>query len=573
MTEAYWTGVWRRRLARRRFLAGGLSGVTSLVALACTPTSPPAPTPGGPAAAAVSSPTAAPAASSTPPPPTAKLGGVARFIATTTGDYPNLDPHQLTTSVFYGNGHGLAYSRLVKPSAGPDRKGDEVLIVGDAAERWEQADDRTYLFKIRPGLKFQNVAPLNGRALVAEDIRYSFERQKALGVTASFLPRFDKVEVVDPQTLRITLPAPDADFLIALADVRNVIIGKEAVDLKGDLKEGPTVGSGAWLLESYTKDSVARLKKNPDWYVKGVPYVDALEFLRLTDNATRAGAFRAQEVATSFGMGRADLENLKKTNPQLTITTSKRIGNGLTLGVNETRPPFTDPRARRALALALDVKQIQDTAFSGDGWNYTTLALPGLDWNLPDEEYTSKWFKRDVNGAKQMLAAAGAPSPFELEIVHLNLDPTWDAAAELALAQLKEAGVNARLKIVDLPTWNAFQSGQSEVLAYHGPPQPQSTVTADLRIRFRTGGSRNPSKISDPKLDAMIDQQSTMVRDPDARKKLIMDIQRYLMEQGHLIPVWGSVTVGGRWGWLQDFRDQGQPSNDPEPFNYLWLDK
>src|SRR5207249_493529 len=128
------------------------------------------PTPGGGAGVQPASPT--PAAAQP------RYGGVVRFIASVTNDYANLDPHRSTSSVFYNFGHAIVYSRLVKPGAGSERTGDQVLITGDAAERWEQADDQTYVFKMRPGVRFQNIPPLNGRTLVAQDVQYSFERQK-----------------------------------------------------------------------------------------------------------------------------------------------------------------------------------------------------------------------------------------------------------------------------------------------------------------------------------------------------------------------------------------------------------
>jgi ABC-type transport system substrate-binding protein len=564
---------WPRRISRRRFVIAGITSGAGLAALACanTTTAPAAPTtaPAAPAAAPTTG-AAAPAATTEPAP---KQGGVLKLLAT--GEYQNLDPHELTSQVFYGQGHGMAYSRLVKPSAGPDRKGDEMLIVGEVAEKWDQADDLTYVFKIRQGLKFQNLPPVNGRQVTAEDVRYSFDRQKSLGKTNGFLPNFAKVEVVDPQTLKLTLAAPDADFLITLAAFQNVVVAKEAVDVKGDLKEGPTIGSGAWMAESWQPNSVARMKKNPDWYVKGVPYMDAMEFLRVSDASVGGAAFRTQQVGNSksAGLSRPDLEALKKSNPELVIYLDKRMGAGNFMGFDVTKPPFTDVRVRQAFRMAIDFNQIKDTAWYGDGIYATTLQLPGFDWNLPDSEYETKWLKRDVAGAKQLLSAAGFPASFNLEFVFLKLLPEWQSAAELTIAQLKDLGVTGTLKIVDIPGWNTNQAGQGDYQAYHGPVQTQSSANADLRLRYFTKGNRNASKISDPKLDDMITKQSVMARDPEGRKKALMDIQRYLMDQGYLIPIWGYAQPIGRWPWFMNFRDVGQPQSDPEPYAYAWLNK
>src|SRR5262249_45028750 len=163
--------------------------------------------------------------------------------------------------LLFSQGPGVAYSRLVKPTAGPERKGDEILIVGDVAERWDQPDDATYIFKLRPGSRFHNIPPVEGRELTAEAIVYSFTRQRELRPTASFLPQIEKIEAPDRQTLRISLGRPDADFLPTLAAAQNVIVAREAVDLKGDLKEGPTIGSGPWISERWEPNSVARVRK------------------------------------------------------------------------------------------------------------------------------------------------------------------------------------------------------------------------------------------------------------------------------------------------------------------------
>ena len=136
----------------------------------------------------------------------------------------------------------------MKPTAGPERAGDSVLYAGDVAEKWDLADERTYVFKLRANVKFHNIKPVNGRALTAEDVKYSFERQVALRTTAGFLPAIEKIEVVDSLTLRITLPKPDADFIATLATPQNLVLAREAVESapSGDLKEGPTIGTSGW---------------------------------------------------------------------------------------------------------------------------------------------------------------------------------------------------------------------------------------------------------------------------------------------------------------------------------------
>jgi peptide/nickel transport system substrate-binding protein len=572
MTERNsWERTWRRRFGRRRFVVGGVTSVAGLTALACAGSAAPAPAP----VEATKAPTTAPAAApTTAPSPAAapKLGGVLKYGVT--GETTTMDPHATQSTLLLSQGGGNTYSRLVMPTSGPQRKGDELLIVGDAAESWSQPDDITYLFKMRPGLKFQNVAPVNGREATAQDVAYSFTRQRDLKVTTSFLPVWEKIEAVDKQTLKITLAKPDADFLITLASYANVILAKEAVDIKGDLKEGPTIGSGPWILDKFEPNSVARLKKNPDWYIKGVPYLDALEFVRINDDQVKLAAFRTQELG--YGMpsfSRKDIDGLQKQFPQLVVGVNRRMGTGLEMGYDQTKPPFNDKRVRQAFQIAVDRQQIFDTAMDGDGWWTTMIQFPDLSYNLPEDEFKTKWFKRDVAQAKQLLAAAGVQTPLEVEFLHLQFQQNWTAAAELTMAQLKEIGVNGRLKIQDAAAWTVSQTGQGDYQAYHGPLLPPASTNADLYQRFYSGGGRNPSKTKDPTLDKMIDQQAVMSRDPEGRKKLLMDIQRYILDQAYVTAIWGSQTPFVMWPWFKNYRVVGQRSGDNEPLIWVWLDK
>src|SRR5439155_27242944 len=203
-------------------LKGGATGVVSLagasfLAGCSTSSEPPAAvaTPGRPAIVAPTT-AAAPAGTATP---AAKYGGIYRHW--TIGELPHRDPHQTTNPNLFNQGPGFVYNRLVLATAGPERKTlDDVVYAGDAAEKWDFPDDTTVIFKVRPNLKFQNIKPVNGRPLVAEDIKYSFERQIALKFNAGGIPAsVDKMEAVEPQTFKFTHKQPVADFIPTLANI------------------------------------------------------------------------------------------------------------------------------------------------------------------------------------------------------------------------------------------------------------------------------------------------------------------------------------------------------------------
>src|SRR5262249_41628698 len=158
----------------------------------------------------------------------------------------------------------------------------------------QQLDDLTYLFKLRPGVKWHNIAPVNGRGLVADDLIYSYQRIRDLKApSAGLLTGISKMEAVDPTTLKLTLDKPNADLLDHLANYNMLIVAKEAVAVNGDLKEGPTVGTGPFMLQEFVVNARVVTRRNPDYFLKGLPYLDGVTAFRTADPSAPGNAFRA----------------------------------------------------------------------------------------------------------------------------------------------------------------------------------------------------------------------------------------------------------------------------------------
>src|SRR5262249_50746517 len=150
---------------------------------------------------------------------------------------------------------------------GTDVAPSVIIAMGDLAESWQQADDTTWIFKLRSGVKWQNIAPVNGRDLLAEDVVYSFNRQNPEQINSSRLDGIPKFEAPDKSTVKLTLARPNADLLASLSACQNKVVPREVVEQKGDLKEGPLIGTGPWILEKWDPaDGRATLRKNPDYF-------------------------------------------------------------------------------------------------------------------------------------------------------------------------------------------------------------------------------------------------------------------------------------------------------------------
>jgi peptide/nickel transport system substrate-binding protein len=536
----------------------------ALIRCVSAPAAPTAP------AGAVSAPSVgpSPAPAATPQAAGPKYGGVFREIYFP--DAPHSDPHLASSVGMNNHGQNLALSRLVKMEVSPARKGDERKPVGDLAESWEQTDDLTYIFKLRPSARWQNIPPVGGRDLVADDIIYSYNRIRNLGVFTSLLAGIEKIEAIDAKTLRFTLSQPDADFTASLTDVGLKIVAREAVAVNGDLKDGPVIGTGPWIFQTWDRGNVVTLQKNPDYFVKGVPYVERLEMYRGANEDTRAGAFKARQVNRAEILGATSLEGVKNVRPDVVFQRTRTIGSGLILSMQTQRPPFNDVRVRRAMAIGIDRQAILDSAWLGLGWQGANIQVPDPSWLIPEEEY-KRLTRRDVEGAKRLLAEAGYPNGFAAEAVVNNLQDAVVSSAELAVAQGNEIGVRLTLKAVDGNTYANQVLARADFAVAFGGIFPSATTNGDLKSGYHSKGTRNASRLADPKLDDLIERQAVLVRDPEGRKKLMQEIQRYLLDVVPISWLIGYESLSANSPEVREYRTV-PPVGDADTLTWVWLD-
>ena len=149
-------------------------------------------------------------------------------------------------------------------------------------------DGRMYNIRLRQGVRWENKPPGNGRELVAADVKYSLERAKKKSGYGSLLGQLESVEVVDKHTVRVRLADAFAPFLHNLAEPWNGILPREVEDKLGDFKAAESlIGCGPFTLERYEPGVKAVFARNPDYFQKGLPYLDKVEWLFVKDRSTQ----------------------------------------------------------------------------------------------------------------------------------------------------------------------------------------------------------------------------------------------------------------------------------------------
>jgi peptide/nickel transport system substrate-binding protein len=516
-----------RRIRRRRVLGlgAGAIGVTTLGLAGCgtSATAPAATT----APAAPAAPAAAPAATSAPK-ATPKYGGVLKEGIDFASRH--LDPHSPGGVAGFGS-PGICYSQLLTLKSGPDVPLPSHIPDGDLAESWQQADDLAYIFKLRQGVKFHNIAPVNGRELVADDVVYSFNRVRELKGFASLLGNVIKNEAVDKYTVKLTLDKPNADALVNLAAAQMKIVAREAVAVNGNLEAPPVIGSGPWVFQRWSQTEGSAAQRNPDYFRKGLPYLDAVEIARVPDITAAVSAFRSGQVNLLNGVVWETVAEIQKAMPQVRVYPMLLDRSGDYLSLSPKFEPFRNIKVRQAINKAIDRQAIVSSLNAGHAVLSAGVSLPAIDWFLPEDEL-KKLYARDVEGARRLMREAGMEAGFEVTAVApTTLANFFVNEAELIAASLKDIGVRMVVKPTDPVAYFTQLNVNRDFQVAVGYLGGGAETNADLYNRYYTGGASNITGSDSPELNNLIDQQVVMSRDPEGRKKILQQIQRMVIEQ------------------------------------------
>ena len=199
-------------------------------------------------------------------------------------------------------------------------------------EGWRLDEQLVYEFRLRDDVYWQDVAPVNGRRLSAQDVVFSYERQRTAGWPNSpLMLAVESVEAPDELTVRIKLRYWDTDFLLALADGRSKVVAPEPIIAAGSLEPGPVVGTGPWLWLGTEQGVGSEFEANPDYFEEGLPFADQLTFKVIKDPEARFAAFFTGQLDV-FDAGAEEWELIESREFPSKTTVSKEGGLGTDAG-------------------------------------------------------------------------------------------------------------------------------------------------------------------------------------------------------------------------------------------------
>lgn len=316
------------------------------------------------------------------------------------------------------------------------------------AESYETPDDVTWIWHLRPGVKFHN-----GKELDAEDVKYSMDLQAAPpepGIPSPFYPKtITSVEVVDPLTVRFNMASADPTVLGYLAWGRySPIVPKGMYDEVNVLTEG--IGTGPYKLVEFVPNDRVVYTRNADYWEPGLPHLDELTLKVLPDENARVAALRSNEIQGCTVS--ADTALSLEGDPDIEILSglfaAPRV---LQFTIKDDSKPWSKKEVRQAMSRAIDRQLIIENVYGGEA-ALTGPIPPGYgEFPIPDADLAATWLKYDPDEAKQLMADAGYADGFEITLYSRTDD--FARISEIVKEQLRELNITVNVVVEELSTF------------------------------------------------------------------------------------------------------------------------
>jgi peptide/nickel transport system substrate-binding protein len=424
----------------------------------------------------------------------------------------------------------------------------DLTIEPALAESWDISDDGlVYTFHLRQGVTFHDGTPFT-----ADDVAFTYARlldpatgsqststllsikgAQALAEAGGATPvaggsSIDAtlaalgIKVVDPNTIEITLEAPDASFLTSISDAAAIIYSKAFVEANNNDVSQVVNGTGPFKLDEYIPNTSIKASRFDGYWEQGLPYFDGLEMTIAAEDTARTGLIVQGSADYIEYAPLRDVDTLKQ-NADLKLYGESNT-NIRFLGFNLTRDPFTKLEVRQAIAKVVDRQPMIDSCVFGHGTAVATVFPPDF-WAALDVKPEAP----DIEGAKQLMATAGYADGFKTTITSWSEYSFLSNAAIVLQEQLKQIGIEAEMVLLDagtmLQTVYIDKDFDLAVTGTSGYVDPHGVMVEN----FLTGASGNFVGYSNSQVDDLI-TQGQVETDTEKRAEIYRQIQQILLQ-------------------------------------------
>jgi peptide/nickel transport system substrate-binding protein len=411
-------------------------------------------------------------------------------------------------------------------------------IVGELAEKWSWQDNyRNLVFFLRKDVKWHD-----GKPFTSKDVKFTFdmlreapEAQAKLRINPrkDWYSNIEAVEAPDPHTVVFRLKRPQPSLLLMFASGYTPIYAAHVPP--ASYRTG-CIGTGPFKLKEWRKGEFVDYVRNPDYFVKGRPYLDSLRYIVIENRGTRISAMQAGSVDVSFPaeISKTAAEQLKKAVPQLVITTvGQMVSDNIIMNVK--KPPFDNLKVRLAVSRAIDRRSLIRAVHQGGAvpgaslppkpWGVWGIAEQGL-LALPGYGKAADEKAR----AKKMMAELGytPEKPLKVEIATRAIAIYVDMAS-FVINELKQIGIDATLKQVETAQWHPMATRGDYQIGANLTGLGVDDPDANFYENYACGSPRNYSQYCSEQLGKLIDQQSQELN-PQKRLELVLALQKKIEE-------------------------------------------
>ncbi|MBO0713324.1 MAG: ABC transporter substrate-binding protein [Acidimicrobiales bacterium] len=465
------------------------------------------------------------AAGGTPAPKKAssptKGGTLSVLTASGYATWPSLDPAADTQAVADGLYYDAIYGGLFA-------QGPKGQIQPDLATSWSFSNGGlTYTMNLRQGVKFSDGTPFNAAA-VAFNLNRDLNPAGTNGVVCACLPNFPvkSVSTPGPYTVQLTLTHPYAPLAYAWFDeTPNWIVSPTALQSEGESTYMThPVGAGPFQVASDVPGTKLTLKKNPNYWQSGHPYLDGITFSPVGSDTSGYDSLLSGQ--NDVYLGYSTLPNIKVVKQHVQTVKSPDTLGPLVVQLNTAIPPFNNQTAREALYYAMNVNPIQKSIAAGLGTPDESMGVPG---GLYYQKHVPGYKTFNLKKAKALVKQLGGLS-FTLGTISLGSATNTEIDSVLQ-SQFQAAGMHVTL--------HNDPSLAGLIQTFHGGKWQAELQTAGgfdpalgVGLAFRYLSTAPFTGIHDPQLDAMINQAAT-ITNPQQATSAYSGIWKYIAQKAY----------------------------------------